>query len=223
MKMYSNPNLVLRDPSARALATSVLFGIAALTLDVVAVLLSNSAALRADLVRGAADTAAAVFAFLIHAAFAGAVRQSDQSARMDRWESVSCSLTAAAIIIGVACMIGVLAERMVHPVIITGTLMGLVVALLNLACNVWLLAINHTARRNDPSPILDSQARVIRVKMLGNVTLLTTIGGATFAPAAAAQLASDNAGVLIQSSFGLWTAGKLLRRHGRALLRRRWS
>jgi divalent metal cation (Fe/Co/Zn/Cd) transporter len=204
----------VRDAGARSLATGVAFGVAALALDIVAVLVSNSAALRADLVRGGADTTAAVFAFLIYSLSGNPSRPSLQFGKLT---NLSCVVTATAIIVGVLCMMWVLADRLAHPVVIRGTMLGFVVATLYLVCNVWLLAINRSVRKPDQSPLIDAQARVIRTKLLANVTLFATIGGATFGPGATAQFVSDSAGVLTQSAFGIWTAAKLLRLHGHIL------
>jgi divalent metal cation (Fe/Co/Zn/Cd) transporter len=205
-----------RDSGARSLATGVAFGIAALALDIAAVLVSNSAALRADLVRGGADTAAAVFALLIYYLSRNPARSGLQLRKLT---DLSCVLTAAAIIAGVVCMMWVLADRMAHPVIIQGTMLGFIVAVLYLVCNVWLLALNRSVRKPDQSPLIDVQARVIRTKLLANLTLFATIGGATFGPGATAQFLSDSAGVLTQSAFGIWTAAKLLRLHGHTVFR----
>jgi divalent metal cation (Fe/Co/Zn/Cd) transporter len=199
-----------RDPAARALATGVVFGAAAVALDVAAVLASNSAALRADLVRGGADTAASLFALLIYLCAPG-----EQSRR---WEDASCSLTAFAILAGIGCMMGMLVGRLANPVVITGTILGFGVALLNLLCNLWLLIANRAARQRGHSALIEAQARVIRLKLLANFSLLATISGATFAPGATAQFASDCAGVVTQSTFGLVTATHLLRQHGAGLL-----
>ena len=203
-----------RDAGLRSLATGVAFGVAALALDIVAVLVSNSAALRADLVRGGADTAAAVFALLIYSLSRNPTRSSRQLGKL---ADLSCVVTAAAIIAGVLCMMWVLADRLAHPVIIQGTMLGFIVAVLYLACNVWLLALNRSVRKPDQSPLIEAQARVIRTKLLANLTLFATIGGATFGPGATAQFLSDSAGVLTQSAFGIWTAAKLLRLHGHAV------
>jgi divalent metal cation (Fe/Co/Zn/Cd) transporter len=202
---------LVRDAGARALGIGVIFGVAALALDMAAVLVSNSAALRADLVRGSADTAAAVFALLIYS-----VSRSSAHPRLNprTLTDLSCILTATAIIAGVACMMWVLLDRLVHPVIIRGTMLGFIVAVLYLVCNVWLLAINRSARNPGQSALIDAQARVIRTKLVANVTLFATIGGATFAPGTTMQFLSDSAGVLTQSAFGIWTATKLLRLHG---------
>ncbi len=210
---------IVRDSGARSLATGVAFGVGALALDVAAVVVSNSGALRADLVRGAADTVASLFALLIYMLSGGPEAPARSAPRIAMWEHLSCVLTAVAIIAGVACMMWLLADRLANPVVIRGTVLGFIVATLNLIFNLWLLMLNRLARHHGQSPVIDAQARVIRMKLLANLTLFVTIGGATFAPSTTEQFASDSLGVLTQSAFGIWTATKLLRLHGGALMR----
>lgn len=160
----------------RGARTGALFGCLSLAPDIVAVVLSGSATLLADVLKSGTET---VGLFLTWSLLARVVWERDRGRPVDvaHLERLASGALAVALFISAAVVLTTAAFRLSSPVRIERVELGVLVNLAAAAINIRLCWQNLALWRRRPSPAVEAQWRLFGTKLVTNLAVIATLLG----------------------------------------------
>lgn len=210
--MKSEPAIAGKDPfkeKENSLLTGFLLGAAALTPDVIAVIIANSVMLLSDTLKSGSETLATFLSWL-------ALRRIRRGKTFEynygqgKLENISSLAVAGAMLLSWTIVVFGAIERFRHPSPLGSIWLALFVTGGAALLNVWLWRNNRRLARESRSPIIESQWRLYRTKAVANVCVISSlILGAAFRDQRW-SIFIDPAGALLISGFLLLSAYRVV-------------
>jgi cation diffusion facilitator family transporter len=193
------------DEKERSVLIGILTCSAALPVGIVGVVLGNSVALLADLLRATAELVAMVLSWLT----LRAVRRTRHDVfnyGLGKLESAASVMVGAALMVAFVVVLGGSLARFLAPAPIGNAWLGLAVTVAGMGGSVWLWRRNYAIARRSPSPVMDAQWRLYRSKAVANLIVSVSVGVALGFKGQAWAAYVDPAGSLAIAGFLLYSA-----------------
>jgi divalent metal cation (Fe/Co/Zn/Cd) transporter len=159
---------------ARAARAGALFGCLALVPDILAVLLSGSATLLADVLKSGSET---VGLFLTWGLLARIVRSRDAGRKVDivRLERWASGILAAALFVSAGVVLATAVSRLATPILIEQVWLGVLANIGAAVINLRLCVHNRRLWRERQSRSLEAQWRLFVTKLVTNLVVIATL------------------------------------------------
>ena len=189
----------------RSVRTGWLLGLIGLFPGVVSVVIGHSTTILADFFKTACETFANFLAWLSLRRVAKGKTGVYQYG-YGKLENMSSLVVAGAMVIAFAIVFYGAIDRIRHPAPVGQVWLGLLTTSIAFALNVWLWLKNYRLARKDPSPIMESQWRLFRTKVINNLSTILVLGLSVLLRPYSWSLYIDPLGSLIVASFLLSSA-----------------
>ncbi len=173
--MTLDPSPARKAPSReQTVFYSLVMGLVNLVPRVIAALISGSVTLYTDALRSAMETLANLCSWYSVRKI-GRGRHADYEYGLGKLENLTSMIIVGAMVVTVTVMGGTSVYRLLHPRAVYHLGLGLVVSLLAGMVNWVLWHRSRRAAQAEPSPLMESQWRLMRNKFLANVCVLVTL------------------------------------------------
>jgi cation diffusion facilitator family transporter len=160
----------------RTVLTSLIIDFILWLPDIAAAVLSGSIVLFADAVKCGNEILATFFAYItIRKMARGGEGAYDYG--MGKFETVTSVITGGVMLISLALVFFVALYRIAVPesIVHEGAYLGIVLMVIGVSMNSWLWMKNYRLNQKEPSPIMDSQWRLIRTKAFSDFSVLCAL------------------------------------------------
>jgi len=144
--------------------------------DIAAAILSGSIVLFADAVKCANEILATFLAYLtIRKMAKGGAGTYDYG--MGKFETMTSVVTGGVMFISLALVFFAAIDRIVEPesIVHEGAYLGIFLMIIGVCMNSYLWKKNERLNRQEPSPIMDSQWRLFRTKVISDFSVLLSL------------------------------------------------
>lgn len=194
----------------RALFLNILAGVASVIPKLVASVLSGSVTLYASTLKTINEALGIIVAWLIARKIArGGPGIYDYG--MGKYENIARIITGGVLLVSVVILVIIAAFRLVFPTMLgsSGIAIGIAIAIIMTAIDTWFWSRNYRIADREPSPLMDSQWRLFRLKAFANLVVLLALVLAVLCAAYPWAVYIDPIasfiiiGILFRSGFGM--------------------
>jgi len=158
----------------RTIRISWIIGLTSIIPDILAVMQSASVTMLTDTLRTGCDTAAIFLSWLVVRRVSHAGNK-DYNYGYGKLENLASLAVAAALFISFLIVVVISVRHFSHPARIGEVSIGVAVAGISAIWNGWFWLKNRQLARREHSPIMESQWRIFRAKMIINVYVVLTM------------------------------------------------
>jgi ferrous-iron efflux pump FieF len=194
----------LRDKE-RSVRAAFLLGVVTFFPDLAAVLLGNSTTILAGFVKTTSETLATLLAWLSLRKIARG-KTDLYNYGYGKLENLSSLVVAGVMMLSFAVVVSQAWARFVRPEPVGQVWLGLLISTVAYSCNFYFWRRNYALARKEPSPIMESQWRLYRIKSIANLCTILALGGSVLLRGQPWSVYIDPIGSLILSGFLLASA-----------------
>lgn len=205
MSMPSTSAVNTLETKTNAVRAAFLVGAAVFIPDLISLLLGQSITILAGFVKTTAETVATLFAWLsLRKLAAGRTHQYNYG--YGKLENLVSLGVAAVMVLSFAVVVGLAFYRVLNPAPVGAVWLGLLIATLGCTFNLYFWRHNYRLAQIEPSPIIDSQWRLYRIKSIANLCTIATLGLSMLLRSQSWSFYLDPLGSLILAGFLLTSA-----------------
>lgn len=144
--------------------------------EIIALVLSGSITLFADVLKCGNEILATFFALLILLKMQRS-GQFQYDYGMGKFETITRTITGGVMIVSIVIIASAALYRLLSPEPIgtEGVMIGIPLMLITAVCDTYLWKKNYTTALHDPSPVMESQWRLRRAKAFADITVLLAL------------------------------------------------
>jgi len=189
----------------RSVRSAFLLGLLTFFPDLAAVILGQSATILAGFLKTTAETLATLLAWLsLRKLTTG--KTDVYNYGYGKLESLSSLAVAGAMFISFGLVIAVAIGRFLNPTPVGQVGLGLAISTVACFANVYFWRRNYVLARQEPSPLMESQWRLYRIKTIANLSTVAALGLSVLLRQQAWSVYIDPIGSLILCGFLLASA-----------------
>ena len=160
----------------RALFYNILAGVASVIPKLIAAFLSGSVTLYASALKTINEALGIIVSWMI----ARTIARGDPGTYdygMGKFENIARIITGGILIISVLILVVIAAFRLLVPAVLgsSGIAVGVGIASLMIVIDTWFWVRNFRIAEREPSPLMDSQWRLFRLKAFSNIVVLLAL------------------------------------------------
>lgn len=160
----------------RALFANILAGVASVIPKLIAAVLSGSVTLYASAMKTINEALGIIVAWMIARKIArGEPGTYDYG--MGKYENIARVITGGVLLVSVVILVIIAAFRLLFPAAlgISGIAVGMAIAVIMIGIDSWFYFRNYRIAQREPSPLMDSQWRLFRLKAFANGIVLLAL------------------------------------------------
>ncbi len=159
----------------RSVRAAFLLGLLTFFPDLAAVILGQSATLLAGFFKTTSETIATLLAWLsLRKLTTG--KTDVYNYGYGKLENLSSLAVAGAMMLSFGLVISIAFGRFLHPTRVGQVWLGLLISAVACFANVYFWQSNYRLARKEPSPLMESQWRLYRIKSISNLCTITSLG-----------------------------------------------
>jgi cation diffusion facilitator family transporter len=160
----------------RALFYNILAGVASVIPKLIAAVLSGSVTLYASVLKTINEALGIIISWMI----ARKIARGDPGTYdygMGKYENIARIITGGVLLISVVLLVIIAAFRLLVPALLgtSGIAVGVGIAAIMIVIDTWFWVRNTRIAEREPSPLMDSQWRLFRLKAFSNIVVLLAL------------------------------------------------
>ncbi|MDD1695152.1 MAG: cation-efflux pump [Methanoregula sp.] len=160
----------------RALFFNILAGVASVIPKLIAAILSGSVTLYASVLKTINEALGIIVSWMI----ARKIARGDPGTYdygMGKYENIARIITGGVLLVSVIILVIIATFRLLFPAVLgsSGIAVGMAIAVIMIVIDTWFWSRNYRIAEREPSPLMDSQWRLFRLKAFANIVVLAAL------------------------------------------------